>query len=47
MKKNKFIRFGKRFVGKDEISAINSVIKNAWIGTGNVSIDFEKKFRVA
>ena len=33
VKKNKFIRFGKPHLGKDEIKSINNVLKNSWIGT--------------
>jgi dTDP-4-amino-4,6-dideoxygalactose transaminase len=45
MKKNKFIRFGKPQLGKDEIRSINNVLQNSWIGTGTQCLNFESRFK--
>ena len=45
VKKNKFIRFGKPHIGKDEIKSINNVLKNSWIGTGTECLNFENHFK--
>ena len=44
MKLNKIIRFGKPYLGSEEISAVAKVIKSGWIGTGQDLVNFEKKF---
>ncbi len=44
MKINKIIRFGKPYLGPEEISAVSRVIKSGWIGTGQEAVNFEKKF---
>lgn len=45
MKKNKFIRFGKPYIGIEETRSINKVLKNSWIGTGTECLKFENQFR--
>ena len=42
MKLNKIIRFGKPYLGSEEISAVSKVIKSGWIGTGQEAVNFEK-----
>ena len=44
MKLNKIIRFGKPYLGSEEISAVSKVIKSGWIGTGQEAVNFEKNF---
>jgi len=45
MKKNRFIRFGKPYIGSEETKSINKILKNSWIGTGTECLKFENQFK--
>ena len=45
MKKNKIIRFGTPYIGKDEINAVKKVINSKWIGSGPITEKFERRFK--
>ncbi len=44
MHKNKFISFGKPYLGSAELKSVKKVIDSAWLGTGEITNQFEKKF---
>jgi dTDP-4-amino-4,6-dideoxygalactose transaminase len=44
MQKQKFIKFGKPYIDKNETRSINNVLKSRWIGTGPIVEKFEKQF---
>ena len=44
MHKNKFISFGRPYLGSDELKSVKKVIDSTWLGTGEITNQFEKKF---
>ena len=41
----KHIVFGKPPIGREEINFVTKVIKSKWMGSGQITQDFENKFR--
>ena len=42
----KRIIFGQPSIGKEEINYISNVVRSKWIGSGQITEKFEKKFKI-